>query len=30
MSGTAWQYRWREPNHGGLPLADAELGGVPL
>jgi hypothetical protein len=28
--GTARRTRWREPEHGGLPPSDAELGGVPL
>jgi hypothetical protein len=28
--GTARRTRWRDPAAGGLPPADAELGGVPL
>ncbi|WP_170231453.1 hypothetical protein [Pseudonocardia kunmingensis] len=28
--GTARRRRWRDPAAGGLPPADAELGGVPL
>ncbi len=29
-TGTARRRRWRDPDAGGLPPADAELGGVPL
>jgi hypothetical protein len=28
--GTARRRRWRAPDHGGLPFADAELGGVSI